>query len=202
MPKQSDMNNFYHVLAYLKNTKDLGMIFTGTVFNPAVYIDASFNIHNDAKSQTGFVCRLNLDSAPILCKSYKQKTVATSSCMAELIALHEGTNHALWFNRLLNFLGYVNSSMKVYQDNQATMSLANGGPARGKSKWINVKYFAVKEHIDNNTISLEYIPSNDNIADILTKAIHGSKFIELRNKLLGYHNIDISKIFPVTGSVR
>ena len=99
--------------------------------------------------------------------------------MAKLIALHEGVNHAMWFNRVLNFLGYWNTSMKIFQDNIATMSLANGGPTFEWSKWINVKYFAVQEHIDNKSIALEYIPSNDNIADILTKAIRGTKFIHI-----------------------
>jgi hypothetical protein len=49
-----------------------------------------------------------------------------------------------------------------------------------------VKYFAVKELVDNGDIKLEYVNSENNIADVLTKALTGSKFTALRDKLLGY----------------
>ena len=51
------------------------------------YSDASYGIHADAKSHTGLY--LTLGRGPILCKSYKQKSVTKSSCEAEILALSD-----------------------------------------------------------------------------------------------------------------
>jgi len=44
----------------------------------------------------------------------------------------------------------------------------------------------VKQYLDNGEFTLNYCPTTDMIADILTKPLQGSQFIKLRNRLLGY----------------
>ena len=48
---------------------------------------------------------------------------------------------------------------------------------------INVRYFFWKDRIDNCEINIKYIESENMVADILTKPLHGKKFRWLRNKL-------------------
>jgi len=186
-PTEKDWNGYIHLLEYLNKTKELGIIFRRGTQQVSSYIDASYNTHVDGKSHSGAVCKLNDTSAAVACKSTKQKTTADSSCAAEIIALSTYAKMAVWYKNLLKALGMKVDYITVHQDNKATIQLATSGPtARGKSKWMDIKYFVVKELVDTNQITIKYCPTKDNIADILTKPLTGQLFIDLRNKLLGY----------------
>jgi len=52
-------------------------------------------------------------------------------------------------------------------------------------KHLNIKYFFVKNYIDDKQLEIKYIPTNNMIADVLTKPLQGKKFKRLRNILLG-----------------
>jgi hypothetical protein len=65
--------------------------------------------------------------------------------------------------------GISNKPATIFQDNKSSIILAErGSPASNRSKHIKVRFFAVKEKIDEKTVSVEYLPTNLMIADILT----------------------------------
>ena len=49
--------------------------------------------------------------------------------------------------------------------------------------YVNVKYFHLKDRIDNNEIKIEYVASTVMLADILTKSLHGELFRKFRSML-------------------
>ena len=55
-----------------------------------------------------------------------------------------------------------------------------------KTRHIKIHHYFVKQYLDNGEFTLNYCPTEDMIADILTKPLQGSQFIKLRNILLGY----------------
>ena len=63
--------------------------------------------------------------------------------------------------------------------------LAQGNGSFKRAKHIKVRYFWLKDLIDEEEIELQYIPSEELVADLLTKSIAGAKFKYLRDKLLG-----------------
>jgi hypothetical protein len=65
------------------------------------------------------------------------------------------------------------------------MILANRGPGKGgHSKAIKIKYFWISQHIDDKSISLEYVPTEELIADGFTKPLEPKRFREWRTKVM------------------
>ena len=83
-------------------------------------------------------------------------------------------------------LGHEQSTIIIGVDNKCSMHLLEQGTGSFKrAKHIKVRYFWLKDLIDEEEIELQYIPSEELVADLLTKAITGAKFKYLRGKLLG-----------------
>ena len=172
-PSKLDMKNAIRILRYLNGTKDDGLLYlSDKAWRLHMSVDASFNQHADAKGHSGYVIFASEGSAGILFKSTKQKTVADSSTEAELIALHDGVKHLLWVSSIYAELGYNTAeAIQVDQDNKACIIISSDAPVnfKGRSKFINRKYFSVYEHVKNGKLALVYIGTNDMIADFLTK---------------------------------
>ena len=75
----------------------------------------------------------------------------------------------------------------LYEDNKSVIAMANNGRSYSdKTRHIKIHHYFVKQYLDNGEFTLNYCPTEDMIADILTKPLQGSQFIKLRNILLGY----------------
>ena len=181
---KQDLAKLDHLLRYINGTKSLPLIFCPKDLEIVCYADASYSVHDDAKSRTGFV--ITLGGSTVLAKSEKQKIVSKSSTEAELIALNSSTDATLQQRRFMTGQGYVVGPTTTMQDNKSTMIMVQKGPgATKRSKHINVRYFYIKERVDAGDIVLEYVPTADMIADALTKALHGTLFRRLRALLQG-----------------
>ena len=81
--------------------------------------------------------------------------------------------------------GYKVGPAKLYQDNQlALTSLKNGKPTSKRSHHINICYVYLEDKVDQR--ELEYLPTDEMIADVLTKPPQGENFLQLRAKLLNF----------------
>ena len=97
--------------------------------------------------------------------------------------------HILWIADVYLELGYDVKPIDVYQDNLSSIiSSEESLNFHGRSKFINRKYFGIFEKIEDGTIQLVHIGTEDMIADILTKALVGKKFKSFTIALLGYIN--------------
>ena len=182
---ENDKGKLLKVFQYLRYTKSLGRVFNPDNLNVSAMIDASYAIYSDAKGQSGIILSLGMKGGMIYITARKQKLVAKSSTEAELIALNDGSSRILWLKELMTELGYNQGPTKVYQDNKSTIYLAESGEGKlGKTKHIQVRYFYIKQLIDNHDIYLEHKTTNNMTADILTKPLLGDKFITFRNEIL------------------
>ena len=149
--------------------------------------DASYAEHKDGKSHTGGCVGFESDTACwFMWVSSKQPVVALSSCESELIATSTVGGGVAWGTQFLQELGHDQSTIIIGVDNKCSMHLLEQGTGSFKrAKHIKVRYFWLKDLIDEEEIELQYIPSEELVADLLTKAITGAKFKYLRGKLLG-----------------
>ena len=60
-------------------------------------------------------------------------------------------------------------SVKLYADNQGGIALAKDRIRKERSDHIDIKYHFIKSEMEMGTITLNYIPTEDNVADIFTK---------------------------------
>ena len=149
--------------------------------------DASYAEHKDGRSHTGGCVGFESDTACwFLWLSAKQPVVALSTCESELIATSTIGCGVAWSNQFLQELGHTQLTIEIGVDNKCSMHLLEQGTGSFKrAKHIKVRYFWLKDLIDEKEIVLLYIPSEELVADMLTKATTGAKFKYLRGKLLG-----------------
>jgi hypothetical protein len=185
-PTEQDMNHINRIYKYLNGTKDLGLTLKPTSFDIHVYADASFGTHIDGKSHTGVIATVGMNGGAAYTSSTKQKLVTKSSTEAELVAANDGTNQIIWMRNFIMDIGFnIDKPSILYQDNKSTIVMSEKGHGNfRRTKHINIRYFYIKNMIDDNIIQMIHLPTNDMISDILTKPLTGSKFIYLRNLLL------------------
>ena len=154
--------------------------------------DASYAPFKDGKSNTGFVIVLGGErNAPVMSKSGKQKSVTNSSSAAELFAAAQALEEVLWVAELLNEMGFKQDAIILEQDNQSTMKLLEKGPSStGRTKWINVKHFWVKQYVENGKVKLKYVPSLELLADGFTKPLAKKTFFRWRARVLNHGDCD------------
>ena len=77
--------------------------------------------------------------------------------------------------------------IKVFVDNDGAISLANNPLSSARTKHINVRFHFIRELTRSKTILVEYVPTKEQCADILTKALTGAIFKEHRDFLISLH---------------
>ena len=117
-------------------------------------------------------------------RSKKQSVVARSSAEAEFRSLALGICEALWIKKVLEELGIpMAKPMKVYCDNKAAISIAYNPVLHDRTKHIEVDKHFIKENIEKGKICIPYIPTGQQVVDILTKGLHTNQFRALVGKL-------------------
>ena len=186
---KSDDKKLMRVLSYLNATIDLPFIL-GRKDDPVVlncYADASFAVHKDFKSHGSIL--MSCGHGFIWAKCGKQKLVTKSSTEAELVTLSDAVSMTAWAIQFLKGQGY-NVKANLFQDNLSTIALANNGRSTSdRTRHINIRYFFIKQYIEDGSMIVEHCPATDMIADILTKPLQGYEFTKLRDLLMG-HNRD------------
>lgn len=176
-PTTKDWSNVKHVLRYLQKTKDLGIMLSTDGGKLTVYCDADWaSDKRDAKSITGYV--LMLAGSPIIWKSRKQKSVATSTSHAEYISMYETAIETVWLNDLLvelDQIQIVKKPTEINADNKSAISIAENSSINDRSRHFSAKYHYVRELVCSGEIEFKFVESNDNVADLLTKLLTGPK---------------------------
>jgi len=104
--------------------------------------------------------------------SKKQSIVALSSTEAEYISTSTAIQEAIHLRKLLSDLGHTQKHpTTIYVDNQGAIKIANNPIANRRTKHIDVRYHYTREKIEQKEIKLEYLPTTEMLADILTKPV-------------------------------
>ena len=196
-PAQHHLLAAKRVFRYLAGTKDIGLVFgsrSDKVFDTrgrndfrldvCAFADADWaNDKADRKSITGWVAKVNGD--PISWASKKQRTVAQSTCEAELYAEAAALQEVLWLRGLLNELGlHVQTGSLVYGDNQSTLAISKNGIKGERTKHVDVKYHFITQTVESGKVQLKWIPTTEQQADIFTKALAAPVFEQFRKVLM------------------
>ena len=72
----------------------------------------------------------------------------------------------------------------MFEDNVGCISLSKNPVMHKSSKHIEIRYHFVRERVQDGSLKLVYIPSSENVADILTKSTRKHTFIYLRDKIM------------------
>lgn len=166
------------IFRYLNGTINLKLCFSESKSPLIGYSDADWASDIDKRrSCTGYVFKMSGGS--ISWASKRQPTVAMSSTEAEYMALASATQEAIWLKQFGQELHppLKDRPLTIMCDNQGAKALAESDGFRGRSKHIDIKHHFLREHVEDNTISISYIPTEDMVADNLTKAVNVSKHL-------------------------
>lgn len=176
------------VFRYLAGSRAVGLLFgrnsEQTAVSISAYADADWGSdHADRKSITGWVAMLSGD--PVSWASKKQKVVSQSSCEAELYAEAAAINEIKWLRGLLGELGVASAQTPVlYGDNQSTQELSKNGIKSERTKHIDIKYHFVTDEVSSGNVLLRWVPTTQQLADILTKALGRHQHSDLSERLM------------------
>ncbi|KAL0379240.1 UNVERIFIED_CONTAM: Retrovirus-related Pol polyprotein from transposon RE1 [Sesamum radiatum] len=137
---------------------------------------------DDMKSTSGYT--FSLGSGIFSWASKKQATVAQSSAEAEYIAAVATSNQATWLRRILEDMGEKQEEpTTIYCDNKSAIAITKNPIQHNRTKHIDIKYHALREATTRGDIELKYCSTEEQLADMFTKALPRNKFEELRMKI-------------------
>jgi hypothetical protein len=114
----------------------------------------------------------------------KQRSVALSSVEAEYMAASQAACEAIWMRKIL--VGLFGSHLDptvIYCDNQSCIKLSINLVFHDRSKHIDIWYHHLRDCVQRKIMLLQYIPTEDQDADILMKALARSKFEYHRDRI-------------------
>ncbi len=181
-----------HILRYIKHTLKCGFFYEAeSQLQVHGYTDADWagNV-SDRRSTSGFM--FSFGSGVVSWNSKKQPIVALSSTEVEYRGVAIAACEVVWLQKLLSDLGQsVDALVVIYCNNISSILLANNPVYHARKKHIEVHYHFIKEKVLAKEIDLIHVSTEDQVADIFTKALGTYKLRKFR-KMLGVLEVDLS----------
>ena len=128
----------------------------------------------DTHSTSGFM--FSFGSAAVTWSSKKKPIVALSSTEAEYRGAAVAACEVAWLRTLLGDLGvHVDERVFIYCDNLSSIQLARNPVFHARTKHIEVHYHYIQEQVLTGDIDLVYVSTEEQMADIFTKALGAEK---------------------------
>eukprot|EP00253_Pinus_taeda_P009602 PITA_09602 len=159
-PKETHLQAVKRIFKYLQGTQNYGLWYPrDTDFTLHAYTDADWaGSVDDRKSTSGA----------------EAEYVAAASCCTQL----------LWMMQTLqDFQITCTPPISILCDNTSAINISKNPVMHSKTKHIPIKYHFLREQVLEQKVKLEYVPSKEQVADILTKPLPRETFEYLRQKL-------------------
>ncbi|KAM7516529.1 hypothetical protein LguiA_006112 [Lonicera macranthoides] len=172
------------ILRYIQGTKNHGLKYIKEQQNKLIgFTDSDWaGSLDDRKSTSGFV--FCLGSNVISWSSKNQKTIALSSAEAEYIAATDAACEAIWLRRILTDLQQEQKEATIiYCDNMSTISMTKNPVFHNRSKHIELRHHFIRQLVQKEEIQLEFVNTNEQLADIFTKTVASEKFNKFKAQM-------------------
>jgi hypothetical protein len=198
-PREWDMYLAVYVMDYLIATVEAPLVLGGDEMDPIVYADASFATLPERRSIMGHVAFSGKGSGALYAQVGSTKTAVTSIWEAELMAGCAGMDTAIYLTQACKELGYDVPSCRVVKvDNKAEVDWIKGSVSNKRSRHVDVRFYRARHLQEEKEISAEYVPTEDNVADMLTKPLAVREFRKFAKVILGHglvENMGVDGIF-------
>ena len=198
-PRPRDKRYVRHILRYLAGTLDYGLRYT---LDPdsdqpdanqiKLFVDSSFasepkpelepedtTPENQVASRSGGVAVYG--GAAVAWWSCKQTRTTRSSTDAEIVALDEGARRGLWLRQIGMAMGIDGAeTIEIFEDNAQAVGFANNTRLCKRTKYIDIKYHAVRDDVAYGELAVTKVGTGDNLSDAMTKALGVTKFRKFR----------------------
>ena len=173
------------IFRYLTGTKTHTLTYGNERHNLIGFTNADGASQEHRHAISGFA--FLIDGRAVSWASCKQELITLSTAKAEYVAAMHTAKECIWLRRLTEPLfGTTSTPTTLYCNNQAVLHLAEDDTYHTHTKHIDIRYHFIRQTITQKHIAMEYCPTEEMTADILTKALPKYKAaIHVQN--LGIH---------------
>ena len=158
----------------------------GNVLKGFVDADWGSNV-NDCKSTSGFT--FLLAGGTISWGSKKQSAIALSSMEAEYITTAHAAKEVVWLRQLLLKLKQrIEKPTILCMDNQSAITITCNPEFHNHSKHIEIRHHFLRQKLDEEELDLEFVPTGDQVADVLMKGLVQEKHDRFA-EAMGVHHV-------------
>ena len=175
------------IFRYLKSTRNFELTYSSERHDLEGYTDADGSTQEDQCAISGYA--FLIDGGTISWGAKQQELVTLSTAEAEYVAATHTAKEALWLDKLFmdilpNLIHYLTV---LHCDNQAAIKLATDDNYHVRTKHLNQRFHFIHDLNAQDVIKLSYCPTDDMVADILTKALSKWK-VAAHSASLGLHH--------------
>ena len=177
-----------HVVRYLLKTVNLGLQFSAGEGNSVVeaYSDSDFANALSLKSVSGNM--LMMSGKCVFCRSKRQDIITGDTTEAELIGMSAAANELMWLKKFCTDLAIDARKPTLCGDNKSSNLIAVSPVSSDQSLHIRVRHLRVREAVELDEITVDWIGTKFMLADGLTKVLLGPALSDMRDKL---HLVDV-----------
>eukprot|EP00253_Pinus_taeda_P011574 PITA_11574 len=183
-PKETHLQVVKRIFKYLQGTQNYGLWYLGdTDLTRHAYTNADWDGSvDDRKSTSGGA--FFMGSRLVSWFNKKQSSIALSTSEVEYVAAASCCTQVLWMMKTLqDFQVTCTTPISILCDNTSAISISRNPVMHSKTKHIPIKYHFLWEQVLEQKVKLEYVPSKEQVVDILTKPLPMETFEYLKQKL-------------------
>jgi hypothetical protein len=183
-PRRVHLVTEKHMMRYLKGTMDYGLSYDGDHdFTLIGYTDADWaGIIADRKNTSR--CCFSMRSAMISWQSRKQSNISLSIAEAKYIDACFASCEAIWLQKLLiSLFDLEMRETAILCDNQSCIKMTENPVFHDRSKHIEIIYHFIRDMVQRGALKLQYISTDEQVVDVMTKPLSRVKFEHFRDKL-------------------
>ena len=186
-PSEDHLNRAKYIMHYLVGTRDYALVYDGkSDAGLYTYCDASYGddrSESDRKRRSTQGFYFSLANGAVSWHSKTQTLVLTSTTMEEYMALSDCARACAWYRILFSEIGKPLPFVPIYSDSHRSIFNAQNPVTQKGIKHIEIKYHYIHEQIELGHIKLYHVPTNKNVADMLTKNLGPNKYVKYRQAL-------------------
>ncbi|XP_075080566.1 secreted RxLR effector protein 161-like [Nicotiana tabacum] len=182
-PKESHLKAAKRILRYLKGTQDLVLYYPSCdSFNLIGYANVEYAGYLVDRKNTSGMAHF-VGSCLIFWGTRKQNSVALSTTKAEYVAAASCCAQLLWIKQQLEDFGVLTESVPLLFDNTSALNMSKNLVQHKRTKHIDVRHHFLRDNMEKGLICMKFCSTEDQIADIFTKALSRDHFERNRVKL-------------------
>jgi hypothetical protein len=182
-PKESHLTAVKRIIRYVNDTLSYGIWYSReTNLVVAGYSDADWAGNADDRKSTSGGC-FYVGNNLVAWMSKKQASISLSTAEAEYIAAGSCCTQLLWMKTLLGDYGFSQDTMIINCDNTSAINISKNPVQHSRTKHIDIRHHFLRDLVESEVVSLSFIPTENQLADILTKPLDGSRFESLRKAI-------------------
>jgi hypothetical protein len=180
-PEEIHLAAAKRILRYLSGTSNYGLFLLADSNNTlATFADADWGRDIDTRRSTSGILH-KLGDSSIYWVSKMQPTVSLSTTEAEYRVLSDASKDIIYFRRLLAEIGIENTDpTTIMSDNQSCIRLVENPVLHSRTKHIGLQYHFIREASKSGEVHVDYVPTNYQQADFLTKPLSNRLFLANR----------------------